>query len=335
MICRQCGTENSDSARFCKGCGAPLEVQAAPQPEPVHAEPERNICPECGTLNTVGAKFCKSCGSKLGAASAAGAPISVAGNAASAAGAAGHAAADKAKEAAARFRQSGVGSNLLPMLKMSFTAPADAIRRAHEDEDNWLATVIAVVLKALIIGIIPTLKMRSMIVGQVGADYWNQYKDEVAQQLGFSFGGLCMTLIAISLICDAAIIFGVFGIGKAFGGKAQVKNWLGTVCPANMIGLCGSLIVVIAMLSFISSVQQGGGKGAIIFMCIALILVSVWQLVLMWKAFETEMELPENKAIYAFVLGMFVSIAIAMLFARLLGGMLLQNITNQIGSSLF
>ena len=320
MICRQCGTENSESAKYCKGCGALLEARPAPQPvRPVqaNAEPERNFCPECGTINAIGAKFCKACGSKLNSGAAAGN------------------AANKARDAAQRFRQSSLGGNIMPMIKMSFAAPVDAIRRAHEDQDNWLATLIAIIVKALIIAVIPTMKIRSMIIDQVGQEAWDSYKDEVADQLGFSFSGMFMALLVISLLCDAAMIFGLFGIGKAFGGSSQLKNWIGAFCPTAWIGMCGSLIVVFSLMTVISGLQHGGGKGAMIFAGIVLAIVFIWQIVLMWKAFDIEMDLPENKAVYAFVVGMTVSIVVAALCTRLISGMVFSNIVDTVGDSMF
>ena len=49
MPCPNCGTENSESAKFCNGCGGPLLP----------------VCSSCGTSNASGARFCSECGASL------------------------------------------------------------------------------------------------------------------------------------------------------------------------------------------------------------------------------------------------------------------------------
>lgn len=49
MKCSNCGTLNSDTARFCSNCGSPLDLK----------------CPNCGTPHAPGAKFCQNCGHRL------------------------------------------------------------------------------------------------------------------------------------------------------------------------------------------------------------------------------------------------------------------------------
>ena len=48
MKCPQCRLENREGAKFCRKCGAKLEL----------------ICPECSTLLTPDCLFCDECGSK-------------------------------------------------------------------------------------------------------------------------------------------------------------------------------------------------------------------------------------------------------------------------------
>src|SRR2546427_8714854 len=50
MRCANCQHENRESAKFCKACGAKLEL----------------VCPACGTRNELGAAFCDNCGARLG-----------------------------------------------------------------------------------------------------------------------------------------------------------------------------------------------------------------------------------------------------------------------------
>jgi len=49
-ICNACGTENSDTATFCKNCGVTLESM---------------ICPQCQKVNSKTANFCENCGMNL------------------------------------------------------------------------------------------------------------------------------------------------------------------------------------------------------------------------------------------------------------------------------
>ena len=52
--CPQCKKVNSEDAKFCEDCGAPV-VGVLP----------REYCEVCGTVNHVGLKFCGECGAKL------------------------------------------------------------------------------------------------------------------------------------------------------------------------------------------------------------------------------------------------------------------------------
>ena len=47
--CAKCGAENRDTAKFCDGCGTPIEAK----------------CSSCGTFNRAGARFCDGCGTAL------------------------------------------------------------------------------------------------------------------------------------------------------------------------------------------------------------------------------------------------------------------------------
>src|SRR5919201_5594076 len=47
--CSRCARENAPAARFCIGCGKPLEL----------------ACPACGLLADLAARFCHSCGATL------------------------------------------------------------------------------------------------------------------------------------------------------------------------------------------------------------------------------------------------------------------------------
>lgn len=59
MKCLKCGSENSASAKFCRGCGSSLNTQ-----EPVAAV-TTVPCPSCGQANVPGKKFCSKCGASM------------------------------------------------------------------------------------------------------------------------------------------------------------------------------------------------------------------------------------------------------------------------------
>ena len=51
MICKNCETENSEGAVYCKNCGTRLDG--------------KHICPSCGNENDSDAKICVSCGKSM------------------------------------------------------------------------------------------------------------------------------------------------------------------------------------------------------------------------------------------------------------------------------
>lgn len=56
MICRNCGSTNNESNKFCTHCGVEL---------PLYEKPDLNYCSKCGFENDPQNKFCVSCGNKL------------------------------------------------------------------------------------------------------------------------------------------------------------------------------------------------------------------------------------------------------------------------------
>lgn len=68
MICPNCNNDISDSARFCKHCGAQVvrervAMATVPQETPV---PPTACCSSCGAVLRPNAKFCASCGASVG-----------------------------------------------------------------------------------------------------------------------------------------------------------------------------------------------------------------------------------------------------------------------------
>lgn len=65
IACAKCHTQNSDAARFCRACGAPLgagptasDLAAVPTPTDI-------ACEACGRMNRDSARFCAGCGANL------------------------------------------------------------------------------------------------------------------------------------------------------------------------------------------------------------------------------------------------------------------------------
>jgi len=62
MICKKCGNEIPDTAKFCPKCGAKVEFEKQLKPE---IQRDVIICKNCGEINPSTAKFCKKCGTPL------------------------------------------------------------------------------------------------------------------------------------------------------------------------------------------------------------------------------------------------------------------------------
>lgn len=58
MICKSCGQEIPDSAKFCGHCGARAEIKSA--------QPAKKFCTICGEKLDASEQFCHSCGTKVG-----------------------------------------------------------------------------------------------------------------------------------------------------------------------------------------------------------------------------------------------------------------------------
>lgn len=63
VICKECGTELSKDAKFCRSCGAKIEQPVKPvQPDTL---PASAICWNCHSPLTGNEKFCVACGAKI------------------------------------------------------------------------------------------------------------------------------------------------------------------------------------------------------------------------------------------------------------------------------
>ena len=64
-VCRKCGSELREGAKFCTKCGAAVASESMLK------------CPVCGASVSEGAKFCNACGASLAREEAAGPAVSV------------------------------------------------------------------------------------------------------------------------------------------------------------------------------------------------------------------------------------------------------------------
>ena len=63
--CAKCHTPNSDAARFCRTCGAPLGAGPTASDLAAVPTPTGIACEACGHMNQDSARFCAGCGAKL------------------------------------------------------------------------------------------------------------------------------------------------------------------------------------------------------------------------------------------------------------------------------
>ncbi|MBN1922740.1 MAG: zinc ribbon domain-containing protein [Anaerolineae bacterium] len=61
-VCEHCGSDNKESAKFCRQCGSPVQQSSTPD--------GMTRCPQCSALVRIGARFCRLCGATLNSASA-------------------------------------------------------------------------------------------------------------------------------------------------------------------------------------------------------------------------------------------------------------------------
>ncbi|KAF5073619.1 Double zinc ribbon [anaerobic digester metagenome] len=67
-ICSSCQTENPEGAKFCVGCGKPLDEIKTPEkekPQIKSIDSDFKLCPSCKSKNLKTAKFCVVCGKKF------------------------------------------------------------------------------------------------------------------------------------------------------------------------------------------------------------------------------------------------------------------------------
>jgi len=63
--CPECGKSVSETAKFCRNCGASQAEETAGETPAVKSPPENPVCKACKTILLPGDKFCSTCGEKI------------------------------------------------------------------------------------------------------------------------------------------------------------------------------------------------------------------------------------------------------------------------------
>lgn len=319
MICKECGIENNDSAKFCKACGAKLEM---PQPEPAPApEPANVFCQQCGTENSPTASFCKNCGSPLTKNESAtqsvpqsepqrmsqSASTTIPPQSAAPApdqtktgGGAFHGAASTMNQA-----KQSAGPKITELLKMTFTSPVKYIEKASEDANYWLASAFVVLVSSFLIAIIAALRVSGNYVGY-----------------SVSPIGPFFIVLIVLLICQAANAGSLFISEKIFGGKGSFKNVIGGMGPSLLFAAISGLAIAI----FASS------EGGVIIGTILGAIATVLSEIVLWKAHEVVSGLKDAKMVYSLLCYMAILIIVILIIASIAGGMLRTTLITNLGT---
>lgn len=322
MICSKCGTENRETAKFCRKCGTPLEAHTEPAEPVEEAVPEKAFegikCPACGTDNDESASFCKKCGMPLKIVTA---PVKEdpeenepdepkPSEPAKASPAAKESSEMKEPEeqpnTQVQYSESIVGK----LFKNGFSKPIDAIHEADCD-DGFKAGLIFLGAKDLLISMIAAFAMMNTIsslgelFGLSGLSYLTELSSSVS-------GILFIVTLLVTLAGDALLIFVPFGMGRAFHSDVQLKGWIGSLGTAAV--LYGTITVVAMLIS---------AAGVIAGMIVSVPAVAAYY-ALNWEAFKECMKLEKNKAVWAYLISI-VLLEVAILLVLYITGGAIAN----------
>ena len=306
MICRQCETENNDTANFCRACGAKLE-----QPQP-QTEPQGTFCPSCGTQNSLESVFCKNCGIKLkepGFSQQSGWQQTI--NAAGAAAAGGAAAGMKKMKGVA----GGAAGKIPELLKGTFTDPVGMIRKGGSEPDYWKVTLFIALIGNLLISAVFPLKLSS-VTSDLG-----EYADVAMEEMGFSPIGLFFKSWLMLMLISALVVVLMFAGSKIFGSNCTIAEMGGAVGPVMLLSAISSFLTMLLIIS--------NSEGLIYFAIIIMGICSVWELVLLWIAFKETAKLEDTRSIYAFLTGFVLTAIGVYLVVYLLGQVMFSEMMNQ------
>ena len=294
MICKQCGVENSSSARFCKECGARLEIPV-PEPKPAAAH---NFCPQCGTDNSPVAGFCVNCGARLAAPESQPQPQMQQHPQPRAA---------SAGEKIGQAKES-IGPKITDLLKMTFTSPIEYIEKAKKEEDCWIATVFMYLVCALVTSIIFALFMSRF------ASYINNG----------SLGVKAFFMLFLALVVTAGLcVLCLYGTERIFGSGVSLMKVVSGQGPAFTIAGFGMILII---LLFVLLSSNPDSQGTVTFVIAIVLLETAWVQILLWKGHEITAELDGAKAVYC-MLAYFVVFSIVMAIVYYIVGQSILSMT--------
>lgn len=325
MICKECGIENNDSAKFCKACGAKLEM---PQPEPAPApEPANVFCQQCGTENSPTAAFCKNCGSPMAknesaphnvpqsepervpqSASAtvppqtpepaappqtpepvappqSAAPTPVQAKTASSAFQGAASTMSQAKKT--------VGPKFFELLKMTFTSPFKYVEKVRDDESYWQPSAFVVLVTSFLLSFFTAF--------QIGRSGFGNYVNPI---------GTFFMMFFMIIICALLSSTILFASEKIFGGSGSFKNVIGAMGPFFLLVSIGLFVTIL-----FSSTDAGMAFGILLLM-----FAFVWGQIILWKAHELISGLKDARMVYSLLCYIVALIIVLMIVISIAGG---------------
>ncbi|MBR6443814.1 MAG: zinc ribbon domain-containing protein [Firmicutes bacterium] len=308
MFCTNCGCKNSDDAKFCKQCGTRLETLVAE--ETVEVKEPEVTAPETteteAPAETTATEESTSDTEDTAAAAAATATATATTTAEStatqaetpqpeAAAETAGATAGTAGTAAAPVQETSL-SGLREMIRLGIASPFKGINFANNPV-NWLSGLLIFIVSDVIIALLITLAANSF-VSYMGGSF---NIAGLGLTVGYSSGTIFLTALILMLISDVLEIFIILGIGKAFGGKFTLKQW---------IAVCATSQILFRMLAMVALLLMLAGAGGIIVAMILLSIGALSYLILMFKAFEVSTGLENNKLFYGFICAYLVYIIV-------------------------
>lgn len=287
MICKQCGTENNEAAKFCRACGAKLEMPAPP---------ERNYCSKCGMENNPESAFCRNCGNSLK-----GAGVRQQFRPGPSSGPTTGPSPGPSMQASSGFgaAKESLGPKLAELFKMTFKCPVEYMQKAVKNDDYWLATVFVALIADLIFALIPAIALGSAISGYGVSGYGSSVIKV--------FFGIFIAMVVIEALC----ILALFAAEKIFGCSCTLKNVVAVLGPVYF--LSGLALIVILLFTVT------GSGGMILIANIIAVPLMIMSSVIMMKAHEVVSGLKDARMVYAFVVYVVIAIVVIAIILAIAG----------------
>ena len=310
MFCTNCGCENSDSSNFCKRCGTRLEPLVTDEKTEI-TEPETAVETPAAEETTPAAQdtvqtaedtaqAAEETTTETVAQAAQTAEDTVTETASETAQTAADTAAGTAQTAAdtaaAAPAQGSSLSGLRDMIRLGISSPFKGINFANNPA-HWLSGLLIFIVSDVIIALLIALAANSFVTYMGGS--FNIAG--LGLTVGYSSGTVFLTALILMLISDVLEIFIILGLGKAFGGKFTLKQW---------ISVCATSQILFRLLAMVALLLMLAGAGGIVVAMILLSIGALSYLILMFKAFEVSTELQNNKLFYGFICAYLVYIIV-------------------------